>query len=149
MSRSTTMCSCCLLMLSSLVALLFWGPSIRALECLQSLLDLLNSMCFLSIQSPVAPLTTLYGRLSTDSGTVNGVSALSLPKMPSCLGTHTSWTELCFASLLRHSRHSRTNLDLTFTDYRAFRGHNPILVNICQFYIFSWRSPMYFFWSFI
>ena len=80
--------SCCLLMFSSLVALPCWGPSMRALECLQSLPDFQHSMCFLSIQSPIARLTTLYGRPSTGSGPVNGVSApflasssaLSLPK---------------------------------------------------------------------
>ena len=33
-SRPTTMDSCWLLMLSSVVALLCWGPSIRTLECL-------------------------------------------------------------------------------------------------------------------
>ena len=31
----------------------------RALECLQSLPDFQHSMCFLSIQSPIARLTTL------------------------------------------------------------------------------------------
>ena len=54
-------------------------------------------MCFLSFQSPIARLTTLYCRPSTGSGPVNGVSApfsvsssaLYLPKMPSCPGTHT------------------------------------------------------------
>ena len=78
-----------LLMLSSLLALLSWGPSMRALACLQSLLYFQYSMCFLSIQSPIAH----FG-----SGPVNGVytpflassSAPSLPKMPSCPGTHTS-----------------------------------------------------------
>ena len=38
-SRPTTMDSCCLLILNSLVALLCWGPSMRTLESLQSLLD--------------------------------------------------------------------------------------------------------------
>ena len=65
-----------------------------ALECLQSLLDFQHSICFLSIQPPIARLTTLYGRPSTGSGPVNGVSApflasssaLSLHKMPFCRG---------------------------------------------------------------
>ena len=35
-------------------------------------------MCFLSIQSPIARLTTLYGRPSMGSCPVNGVSAHSL-----------------------------------------------------------------------
>ena len=61
-TRPTTMDSCYLLMLSSLVALLCWGPSMRALECLQSLLDFQHSMYFPSIQSPIACLTMLYGR---------------------------------------------------------------------------------------
>jgi hypothetical protein len=51
-SRPITTDSCCLLMLNSLVALPCWGPSMRALECLQSLIDFQHSMCFLSIQSP-------------------------------------------------------------------------------------------------
>ena len=50
-SRPTTMDSCCMLMLSSLVALLCWGPSMRALECLLSLLDFQHPVCFFSIQS--------------------------------------------------------------------------------------------------
>ena len=112
-AEALTMDSCCLLMLSSLVALLCWGPSVRALECLQSLLDFQHSLCFFSIQSPIARLTTLYGRLSTGLGPVNGVSApflaslstYSLPKMPSCPSTHTSRTELCVASSSRHPRH--------------------------------------------
>ena len=61
-----------------------------ALQCLQSLSDFQHSMCFLSIQSPIRRLTTLYGRPSTGSGSVNGVSApllasssaLSLPRSP-------------------------------------------------------------------
>ena len=53
-SRPITTNSCCLLMLSSLVALLCWGPSMRALVFLQSLLDFQPSMCFLSIQSLIA-----------------------------------------------------------------------------------------------
>ena len=61
-SRPIITDSCCLLMLSSLIALLCWGPSMRALECLQSLTDFQHSMWFLSIQSPIARLTTLYGR---------------------------------------------------------------------------------------
>ena len=52
--------------------------------------------CFLSIQSPIARLSTLYGRPSKGSGPVYGVSApflasssaLQLPKMPSWLDTH-------------------------------------------------------------
>ena len=75
-SRPITTDSCCLLMFSSLVALPCWGPSIRALECLQSLLDFQHSIYFLSIQSPIACLTTLYGRPSRGSGPVNGLSAL-------------------------------------------------------------------------
>ena len=79
---------------------------------------------------PFARLTTLYGRPSTGSGPVNGVSApflasssaLLLPKMPSCPGIHTSWTELCVASSLRHPKHSRTNFDLTVTDSTAFKA---------------------------
>ena len=98
-SRSITTDSYCLLMFSSLIALPCWGPSVRALECLQSLPDFQHSICFLSIQSPIARLTTLYSRPGTGSGPVNGAyapfsansSALSLPKMPSCTGTHTSW----------------------------------------------------------
>ena len=66
-SRQTKMDSYCLFLLSSLVALLCCGPSMRALECLQSLLDFQHSMCFLSIQSPIARLTTLHGRPSTGS----------------------------------------------------------------------------------
>ena len=80
--------SCCLLMLSSLAALPCWGTSMRALECLQSLPDFQRTMCFLSIQSPNARLTTLYGRPSMGSVPVNGVSVpffasssvLSLPR---------------------------------------------------------------------
>ena len=71
---------------------------LRALECLQSLLEFQHSMCFLSIQSPIASLTMPYGRQSTGWGPVNGESApflasssaLSLTKMPSCPGTHTN-----------------------------------------------------------
>jgi hypothetical protein len=47
----------------------------RALKCQQSLPDFQQSVCFLSIQSPIAHLTTLYGRPSMDSDPVNGVSA--------------------------------------------------------------------------
>jgi len=47
----------------------------RAFECLQSLLDFHFSVCFLSIQSLIDCLTTIYGKPSTGSGLVNGVSA--------------------------------------------------------------------------
>ena len=79
----------------------------RALECLQSLLDFQHYTCFLTIQSQIARLTTLYGRLITGSGPVNGVSApfasssaLSLLKMPSCPGTHEG-TDTCPVLLRR------------------------------------------------
>ena len=74
-SRSTKIHSCCLIMLSSLVAFLFLSPSMSALESLQSFLDFQHSMCFLSIQSPIARLITLYGRRSKGSGPVNGLYA--------------------------------------------------------------------------
>ena len=71
-SRPITMDSCCMLMFSSLIALPCWGPSMRALECLQTLPDSQHSVCFLSIHSLIARLTTLYGRPSTGSDPVNG-----------------------------------------------------------------------------
>ena len=109
-SRPITMDSCYLLMFSSLIALLCWGPFMRALECLQFLPDFQHSMCFLSIQSPSVCMTTLYGRPSMGTGPVNGVfapfltssSALSLPKIPSCPGTHQlNWVVRCqFTTLI-------------------------------------------------
>ena len=69
-SRPITTDSCCLLMFSTLIALPYWGPSMRALEYLQSLPDFQHSMCFLFIQSPIACLTTLYIRPSTGTGPV-------------------------------------------------------------------------------
>jgi hypothetical protein len=71
-SRPIKTDSCCLLVFSRLVNLPCWGPSMRALE---SLPDFQHSMCFLSIQSPIAGLSTLYGKPSTGSGPVNGESA--------------------------------------------------------------------------
>ena len=109
-------------MFSSLVALPCWGPSMRALEGFQSLPDFQQSMCLLSIQSPIARFTMLYSRPSTGLGPVNGVSApflaslsaFSLPKMPSCPGTHTSWTELCTIPVNSES--------LKFISTHDFRG---------------------------
>ena len=126
-SRPTTMDSCCLLMLSSLVTLLCWDPSMRAMECLQSLLDFQHSVCFLSIQFPIAHLTTLYGRPSAGSSKWSVCTLLSqfispliaqnalMPQHPHQL----NW--MCFASSSRNPRQSRTNLDLTVTDSRAFK----------------------------
>ena len=50
-SRPRTTDSCCLLMLSSLIALLCWGPSMRALECL-SLCQTSSTLCVSSPSSP-------------------------------------------------------------------------------------------------
>ena len=116
-------------------------------------------MCFLSIQSPIARLTSLYSRPSMSSGSVNGVfapfipssSALSLPKMPSCPSTHTSWTELCVTSSLRRSRHSKINLRLDSHWFQGLQGSVvvskycdcPTIVALRDFFTYSCHYGKY------
>jgi hypothetical protein len=69
-SRPITKDSCCLLMLSSF-SLALLKPFHEGLGVLAVFVRLPASMCFLSIQSPIARLTTLHSRPSTCSDPVN------------------------------------------------------------------------------
>jgi hypothetical protein len=101
-SRPTTHLNWSLLSLNRSFVLLAEGPCISSFACLSPVRDSQYSWCFLLIQSLTALLATPLEIPQAGSGPMSGWSdpvfanwsAISLPAIPSCPGTHISWTLL-------------------------------------------------------
>ena len=91
----------------------------KPLSCLCSQTDCQHFSCFLLVHSLISPVATFADIQSTDPGPVSACeepcqansAVISLPSIPMCPHTHTTWILLCFASFTRDWWQSQTNLE--------------------------------------
>jgi hypothetical protein len=108
-----------LLSFKSSVVLLAEGPSKKPFACLCPKMDCQYLWCSLQTQSVMTYLATLPKIPQAVLGPVNGYrepilascSAVSLPSIPLCPGTHIRYTLLRTASVIRDWWQSQTNLE--------------------------------------
>ena len=122
-----------LLILSSWSVIFLSGPLMSAFVCLRLPSSLL---CRLSIHSATSVFTWQPATPAAGSDPWSGVpdpllansSAVSLPAMPSCPGTHINITLLRSASFCNASLHSLTRWELVFRRSNAFIVREPATV---------------------
>jgi hypothetical protein len=118
-SSPTTHLSWSLFNFNRSLILLAEGPDMSPLACLSPITDSQYFLWFLLVQSLTAFLATPIEMPQAGSGLVNGCSdpvlanwsAVSFPTIPSCPGTHISWT--CVTVYVKYPK-LQPNLHLSF-----------------------------------